>query len=93
MRKLILQLVSILLILFISTLVISCQQNDQADLSSGEKEAWSPTENEAGWTLFTNCNEIKKIITTGKSLWAATSGGAVKWDMDKGTYCKYITRQ
>jgi len=107
MMKLTVYPVIALLVLISSILISSCHQQPKASLSPieneslspvknkslslVESESWSPKENDAGWTLFTNSNKIKKLLTAGTSLWTATSGGVVKWDMDKGTYRKYIT--
>lgn len=83
MRKLIIKLAVILFILLPSSLIISCQQRSLTP--------WSPVENEDGWTIFTNSKKVYALLAEGNALWAATSGGVVRWDVDKGTYRKYTT--
>ncbi len=41
------------------------------------------------WQTFTNGNYIYDLAIDGNTLWAATEGGVVKWDMTAGTYVKY----
>jgi ligand-binding sensor domain-containing protein len=43
------------------------------------------------WSIFTNCNDINDLFLDGNYLWAATNGGAIKWDIDNETYEKFTT--
>jgi len=43
------------------------------------------------WTVFTDGNQIRDLLIVGDDLWAATEGGVVRWNMEKGTYQKYTT--
>ncbi len=46
--------------------------------------------NEAGrWQLFTSANQVNDLALAGGSLWAATQGGLVRWDIEDGAYAKY----
>ncbi|MDP2916629.1 MAG: two-component regulator propeller domain-containing protein, partial [Dehalococcoidia bacterium] len=83
MKKFTVQSAVILLVLVLSILIVSCQPQPTV--------SWSPIENDAGWTLFTNSSKVQKLLAEGNALWAATSGGVVKWDLGKGTYRKYTT--
>ncbi|MBN1777710.1 MAG: hypothetical protein JW811_06265 [Clostridiales bacterium] len=50
-----------------------------------------PMEN-TQWTSYTNANWINDIAFDQNGyLWAATSGGAVRWDVGAGTYMKYTS--
>jgi len=40
--------------------------------------------------VFTDGNQINKLLISGNDLWAATAGGLVRWDIRNGTYRKYI---
>jgi ligand-binding sensor domain-containing protein len=45
-----------------------------------------------GWTSYTNANFVNTVaFDHDGSLWAATSGGVVRWDLDDGAYTKYTT--
>lgn len=41
------------------------------------------------WNLYTNANFIADLALDGSTLWAASSGGLVEWDISTGTYVKY----
>ena len=41
------------------------------------------------WNLYTNANYINALAVEGNTLWAATSGGLVQWNISAGTYQKY----
>jgi len=47
---------------------------------------------QAGWTSYTNTNKVLDLAFDGHGdLWAATTGGVVRWDTARGTYSKYTT--
>ena len=39
--------------------------------------------------VFTDGNQINALLISGNNLWAATMGGLVRWDIQKGDYRKY----
>jgi len=41
------------------------------------------------WTQFTNANRVGDLTFAGDVLWAATTGGVVRWDTTTGLYSKY----
>lgn len=43
---------------------------------------------EPGWAMYTNGNNIREIALEGGTLWAATGGGIVAWDLAAGTSVK-----
>ncbi len=45
----------------------------------------------SGWIQYSNGNQINDMAIAGKYLWAATSGGVVRWDISTGSYEKYTT--
>lgn len=38
------------------------------------------------WAIINNGNSVNKLPIKGDELWAATTGGVCKWDMEKKTY-------
>jgi ligand-binding sensor domain-containing protein len=55
------------------------------------KEGLTPTPLPSVWTMFTNGNDVNDLAVDPEgNLWAATSGGLVKWKAD-GAYTKYTT--
>jgi ligand-binding sensor domain-containing protein len=63
-------------------------------VSSTTKPAVSPTITITSSTpdkleIFTSGNQINNLLISGNELWAATTGGLVRWDIQKGTYRKY----
>lgn len=53
-----------------------------------------PTETpEPQWTLFTDGNAVRDLaFGAGGTLWAATNGGLVAWNVADQTYTKYTTQ-
>ncbi len=43
------------------------------------------------WTNYSNGNHVDAITMEGKYIWAATSGGVVRWDKETGSYSKFTT--
>ncbi|RMF05058.1 MAG: hypothetical protein D6768_01835, partial [Chloroflexi bacterium] len=43
------------------------------------------------WKVFTNANCTRDMVIVGDTLWAATCGGVVRWDIPSGAYQKYTT--
>jgi ligand-binding sensor domain-containing protein len=41
------------------------------------------------WTSYTNANDIHDIVLDGSYIWAAASGGVVRWNIHDGSYVKY----
>jgi ligand-binding sensor domain-containing protein len=86
-----------LLILIASVLMISCKPDGDTVPAVINPEAntqvsnQSTAENQKGWTSFTAGNGILDLLVNGNDLWAATSGGVVRWDIEKGTNRKYTT--
>jgi sugar lactone lactonase YvrE len=47
-----------------------------------------------GWTSYTNANYVNDIaFDRDGNLWAAGSGGVVRWDLTDGTYTKYTVHE
>ena len=44
---------------------------------------------EPGWRIFSNANFVNGIAVHEGTLWAATEGGVVAWDVKSGQYTKY----
>jgi len=49
---------------------------------SGHKEAW---------INLTNANCVNAVAIEGNHIWAGTTGGVVKWNINDGDYVKYTT--
>ncbi|MEX1018336.1 MAG: two-component regulator propeller domain-containing protein [Litorilinea sp.] len=45
----------------------------------------------AGWTLQTNGNFVNRLAMREGTLWAATTGGAVAWNLASGNHVKFTT--
>jgi hypothetical protein len=43
------------------------------------------------WEVFTNKNDVRDIALAGNTLWAATTGGVVAWNLADTTYTSYTT--
>jgi hypothetical protein len=43
------------------------------------------------WRSYTNANYVNGLAFDGDAVWAATSGGVVRWNRADGTYVKYTT--
>jgi len=43
------------------------------------------------WTSYTNGNFVNDLLVQGDTVWAATSGGVVRWDTRTGSYVKFTT--
>jgi ligand-binding sensor domain-containing protein len=43
------------------------------------------------WKVYVNANGINDVAVRGDTVWCATSGGVVRWDMKTGTYRQYTT--
>jgi len=41
------------------------------------------------WTSYTNGNYVNDLLVLGDTIWAATNGGVVRWDIDDNSYVKY----
>jgi ligand-binding sensor domain-containing protein len=51
----------------------------------------APPVSHSGWTSYTNANYVRDLtFDANGALWAVGSGGAVRWDIRRGTYTKYI---
>lgn len=46
----------------------------------------------SGWTIYTNPDYVRGLAVQGRTLWAATLGGVVAWDLDTGVPTLYGTR-
>jgi ligand-binding sensor domain-containing protein len=47
---------------------------------------------QAKWTTISNGNDVRQVaFDEHGALWAATSGGVVRWNLADGTYTKYTT--
>jgi hypothetical protein len=59
---------------------------------TGIRVSSAPPEEEepAGWQSWTNGNFVHTLALQGTVLWAGTGGGAVRWDLDRGSYDKYL---
>jgi ligand-binding sensor domain-containing protein len=44
---------------------------------------------EPGWYIYSNGNYVREIALAGGTLWAATGGGVVAWDLASGESFKY----
>jgi ligand-binding sensor domain-containing protein len=84
----------ILLILIASVLTISCKPDSNAasKTNNSGKSQSSSAECQKSWTSFTAGNAILDLLVDGNDLWAATSGGVIRWKIDSGTYRKYTTQ-
>ena len=45
------------------------------------------------WTNFTNADHVYDTVRVGDTLWCATYGGLVKWNLRDSTYVKYTTAE
>jgi ligand-binding sensor domain-containing protein len=45
----------------------------------------------AQWEVFTSKNDVQDIALTDTTLWAATSGGVVAWNLNDNSYTTYTT--
>jgi len=43
------------------------------------------------WTTFTNHKSVNDIVKDGNTLWVATEGGLLKWDLENEVYEKYTS--
>ena len=43
------------------------------------------------WINFTNANCVNAVAIEGNYIWAGTTGGVVKWNIDDSSYIKYTT--
>ena len=43
------------------------------------------------WRGYTNGTRVRDVAVEGNTLWAATEGGVVRWDMASGNYVQYTT--
>jgi ligand-binding sensor domain-containing protein len=44
-----------------------------------------------GWTRYDGINEVQDLaFAPNGALWASTTGGLVRWDLDTGTYTRYL---
>jgi len=60
----------------------------------GGKTPTPPLSTHPGWTSYTNGNFVKDLaFDASGALWAVGSGGAVRWDLERGTYTKYTVDQ
>jgi streptogramin lyase len=42
-----------------------------------------------GWTTYLGVNQVLDVAFVGDSLWAATTGGVARWDLEADTYVQY----
>jgi len=49
------------------------------------------TPSEGVWRNYTNGNEVNDLAVEGDYVWAATTGGVVRWNRNDGSYVKYTT--
>ena len=45
------------------------------------------------WINYTSMKSINRISLDGNHLWAATTGGVIRWDIENGSYEKYTTAE
>ena len=43
------------------------------------------------WEVFTSKNDVQDIALAGNTLWAATTGGVVAWNLGDNSYTSYTT--
>jgi len=43
----------------------------------------------AGWTLFPSGNQVNGLISKGNEIWAATTGGVERWDLQRALAALY----
>ncbi len=43
------------------------------------------------WVNFTNANCVNTVAIEGNYIWAGTSGGVVKWNINNGEYIKFTS--
>ena len=43
------------------------------------------------WVNYANGNKVVDLALENHTLWAATDGGVVRWDLTNGTYVHYTT--
>jgi ligand-binding sensor domain-containing protein len=68
--------------------------DDPADGSPGGDTPSDPPTAPAGTpgrTMYTNANQVEDLIVQGDTLWVATLGGVVAWDLNTGESVQYTT--
>lgn len=53
----------------------------------------APTVNLAGWTTFASGDEVRALLSDGRSVWAATGGGIVRWDAEGDSFRQFLAPQ
>ncbi|MFN2185617.1 MAG: hypothetical protein ACK2UU_16640, partial [Anaerolineae bacterium] len=43
------------------------------------------------WRIYTQANQVRDLAVEGDYVWAATTGGAIRWDRTEHSYVKYTT--
>ena len=61
---------------------------DGPPAGSGEMGA---AQSEGVWRTYTNGNFVNDLAVEGDYVWAATTGGVVRWNRNDGSYVKYTT--
>ena len=56
------------------------------------REARPSEASQPGWVNYTDTNKVLDLVFDANGyLWAATTGGVVRWDVARGTYRRYTT--
>jgi ligand-binding sensor domain-containing protein len=83
-----------LALLVVGLVGLALNKSSSQPLSSSEPDPVvqpTPPVLHPGWTNFTNGNDVLNLHLQGETLWAATSGGLVRWDTSEGSYLKYTS--
>jgi len=51
----------------------------------------TPVSVSAKWQTLSSGNQVLDLLVDGNEVWAATTGGVVRWNADEGTYRRYTT--
>lgn len=51
-----------------------------------------PTRPPSGWTMYTNPDFVSQLVVQDRTLWGATMGGVIAWDLDQQIPTLYTTR-
>ncbi len=53
----------------------------------------TPAANLAAWTTFASGDEVRALASDGRYVWAATTGGIVRWSADGGAFQQFLAPQ
>lgn len=63
-----------------------------AQTSENQTEEVSNLEDLNSWRIYSSGNIIRDMAVENQLVWAATTGGAVSWNIEDGTYHKYTVK-